>query len=448
MLKKITSIICIVALLMACSGCSLNFFSVESLMSPPSQSGKNGEVQKAFQKLMADKKVQLKTPVYGEYQTSFILFDLNADGTEEALVFYSDSSVDASVRMALLECLNDTWVLSTDVKGSGTGVQDITFEDLNDDGSYEIMVGWSLFDNKTSKIVSVYNLAPAENGIFSIKTLGNEYYNEKSIVDFNNDGKKDIVLVYLDDSTDVQKSYFRCFTVSSLNEFIKYGEARISSTISTVAKIQSDTVKSNNGAFRRVFVDCMKTDSSMFTEMVYWDAEKTKLVRGLSKPAQTTLRSSKIYCCDIDGDGILEIPSNTKLYGDELSLNAKVGGVKYTFTMLKWLNTKGDKSEGNITTLFNPIDSYLYRVTRNTEVTVRYDVYNQALLFCKWDNENELIKDELFSISYKKTPDETGESGKELHSTDRGVFYYSITTYGEDFGITDEGVVSSFIIIN
>jgi PBP1b-binding outer membrane lipoprotein LpoB len=47
---KVISLILIVAVVF--SGCSLNFFSVESLLTPPSQGGENGEIQDAFSKAM------------------------------------------------------------------------------------------------------------------------------------------------------------------------------------------------------------------------------------------------------------------------------------------------------------------------------------------------------------------------------------------------------------
>lgn len=447
-LKKITALICSVAMILMCSGCSLNFFSVESLMSPPAQSGKNGEVEAAFKQLMSDKVVQLRTPASGDYQTSFVLFDINSDNTEEAIVFYTDSSVDASVRMAFLECVNDTWMISADVKGAGSSVYDVSFSDLDYDGSYEILVGWSLYDSKTTKIVSVYQVSMGDKGIFTLNTTGNEYYNSKSLTDFNGDDKDDLVIVYLDDSAEVQKSYFRCFSLSENKEFVKYADIELDSLITDVSKIQFDSVDYKGISCKRVFIDCLKTDSSMFTEMIYWNTEDTKPVRAIKNPSTVTLRSSKIYCSDIDGDGILEIPSNTKLYGDEKLLSVKKSNVQYTFTMLKWINSFGDKSEGNITTLFNPIDSYLYRITRVNDTTVYYDALGQALRFCIWDNENELVKDELFSISFREINDDLEVTGEELYTSDKGTFYYSITPYGTDFGINDDGVKSSFIIIN
>lgn len=446
-IKKVISILLCFAMVLLCSGCSLNFFSVESLMSPPAQSGKNGEVEKAFKKLMAEKTIQLRTPQSGDYQTAFVLFDVNADEQEEAIVFYTDSAIDTSVRMAFMECINDTWVISADIKGAGSGIFDVDFSDMDNDGIYEILVGWTLFDTKTSKIASVYEVAIGETGVFTLNTLGNEYYNFKTVTDFNGDDKDDLVIVYLDDTGELQKSYFRCFSISKNDEFVKYGDVKLDAHISSVSKIQYDTVSSGGEMFKRVFIDCIKTEASMFTEILYWDSEELKIVRDIKNPVSTTLRSSKIFCRDIDGDGLLEIPSNTKLNGDEKLLTVKKSGEQFTFTMLKWLNCYGDRSEGNINTLFNPIDGYLYRVTRANDITVYYDALAQALKFCLWDNEEKLARDELLSIAFRAENDELEAQGKKLLKNEIGTFYYKITSYGDDFGITDEGVKSSFIMI-
>ena len=447
-IKKAMALLMSSVMVLLCSGCSLNFFSVESLLSPPAQSGKNGEVEKAFKKLVAEKTIQLRTPQSGDYQTAFVLFDINGDAQEEAIVFYTDSAIDTSVRMSFLECINDTWIISADIKGAGSGVYDLSFSDMDNDGVFEIFVGWSLFDTKTAKIVSIYEVTAGENGVFALNTLGNEYYYSKSITDFNGDDKDDLVLVYLDDTGETQKSYFRCFSLSGNNEFVKYSDMKLDSNISSVTKIQYDTVRYKGEDCKRVFIDCLKTETSMFTEMLYWDIEDLKIVRYVKNPVVSTLRSPKIYCRDIDGDGLLEIPSNTKLNGDENLLSIKKTGEQFTFTMLEWLNCVGDKSEGSINTVFNPIDLYLYRVTRVNDVTVYYDSLGQALKFCFWDKENELVKDELLSISFRPEKDETAVTGDKLLKTDSGTYYFNITSYGEDFGITDEGVKSSFIIIN
>ncbi len=445
--KRILGVLCVICFIISSSGCSLNFFSVESLMMPPTQSGENGEIQKAFLKLMGEKNIQLKAPITGEYQTAFILKDVNADGIDEAIVFYTDSSVDAVVRMSLLECVNDTWVICADIKGGGNAVQDVIFSDVDSKGRFEIYVGWSLFDSKTTKVVSIYGVSPGDNGVYALNTLGNEYYSTKNFIDVNGDDKKDLVLIYLDDTGETQKSFFRCFSVTDEKNFVKFGETELSASISSVSKIHMDTVLINNKNVTRLFIDCLKTDNTMFTEFVYWDSSVNSVVKGLEDADISTTRSSKLFCRDIDGDGLLEIPVNARLCGDPNALTVKTKDISYTFTMLQWVNVSGDKSEGNVHTIFNPIDSYLYRVTRIDEVTVKYDIYSKALSFRMWDEENQLITDELFSISFVPLKERTAEKGELLHSTSSGNFYYTLTEYGINFGITDEAIKSSFIII-
>lgn len=447
-LKKAAAFLLAAVMILLCSGCSLDFFSVESLMSPPSQSGKNGEVEKAFKKLMTGKNIQLRTPQSGDYQTAFVLFDINGDGQDEAIVFYADSAIDTSVRMAFMECINDTWVISADLKGAGSSIYDVSFSDMDDNGICEILVGWSLFDTKTNKILSIYEVSAGEKGVFTLDTIANEYFNSMAITDFNGDGKDDLVIVYLDDTGAVQKSFFRCFSLSESNELVKYSDVKLDSHIGSVSKIQFDTISYKGDTYKRVFIDCIKTDSLMFTEMLYWDAKNVKPVKAIKNPVSSTPRSSKILCRDIDGDGLLEIPSNSVLQGDEKLLTVKISDTKYTFTMIRWLNSFGDKSDGNINTVFNPIDSYLYRVTQLNDITVYYDTLGQALRFCLWDDKEKTVKDELLSVSFREVKDETAVSGKKLLDSEMGTYYYEITSYGESYGITDEGVEASFILIN
>lgn len=447
-LKRIIGLLCVICFIISCSGCSLNFFSVESLMKPPTQPGENGEVQNAFLKLMGDKNIQLKAPASGDYQTAFILRDLNGDGSEEALVFYTDSSVDATVRMSLLECVNDTWVICADIKGSGNGVQDVSFSDYDSNGDFEIFVGWTLFDSKSTKIVSVYGVSLGKNGIYELKTLGNEYYSTKSFFDINGDAKKDLVLIYLDDTGEMQRSFFRCFSVTDTKSFVKFGETELSQNISSVSKIQTDTVKVASKEMTRIFIDCLKTDNTMFTEFVYWNPLIISIVNGLESADTTTTRNSKVFCRDIDGDGLLEIPANTKLCGDPNTLSVKKADVTYTFTMLKWMNTYGDKSEGNVHTVFNPIDMYLYRVTRIDEVTVKYDAQSRALSFRVWNEQEQMIKDVIFTISFAANDNEQPRGMSLLHSVPGGgKFYYELTDFGSVFGVTEEAIKSSFIYI-
>ena len=79
---------------------------------------------------------------------------------------------------------------------------------------------------------------------------------------------------------------------------------KLDNHISSVSRIQYDTVSRGGELCKRVFIDCMKTEASMFTEILYWDSEDLKIVRDIKNPVTGTLRNSRIYCRDIDGDGL------------------------------------------------------------------------------------------------------------------------------------------------
>jgi hypothetical protein len=451
--KRILSIVLVLAMLLISSGCSLNFFSTDSLLKPPALTGKSGEVQEAFNKLMSGKTFQLKTPVKGEYKSAFVLYDLDNDSEEEALVFYTDSSTDTSVRIAILDCVKNTWILINDIKGSGSGVYDVSFPDLNGDASPEIVVAWSLFDNKLTKLLTIYGVDYESDSRFRIETLANEYFNSKAYIDLNSNGVPDLTLVYLDDAGEVQNSYFRAFSLDNTNKIVKFSELLLDSSITSVSAINHDFITQSDAEYTRVFIDCLKSDTSIFTEVISWDLTTSKAARVIQEPAKTTTRSSKLLTQDIDNDANFEIPVTTKFFTDKKESSIVISGVVYNFTILEWLNLTGDKSDEKLRTFYNPVHSYLLGFPWGDNVTVKFDKIENQTNYCIWNASTNEIEDILFSIKFiekqavTKEANEFYDDNYILESTNEGDFVFEITPYGESFGITEEMIKSTFIMI-
>lgn len=450
--KRFLAILLVVLMLLMSSGCTLNFFSTESLLKPPALSGKSGEVQEAFNKLMSGKTFQLKTPSKGEYKSSFVLFDIDSDNEEEALVFYTDSSTDTSVRIAVLDCVKNTWILATDIKGSGSDVYDVSFPDLDGDEKAEIVVAWSLFDNKLTKMLTVYKTDISDNNLL-VETLANEYFNSKAYIDLNSNGVDDLVLVYLDDAGEVQNSYFRAFSLEHGGAIFKFSELLLDTTITSVLEINYDQIIKADDEYTRIFIDCLKSDTTMFTEVVSWDVSSLKATRLVLTPSKNTLRSSKLLSQDIDNDGNFEVPVTTKFFTDEKNATVVISNVVYNFTMVEWLNFSGDRSTEKVKTVYNPVHSYLFLFPWENNVTVNFDKIENQTNFCIWNTSTKEIEDILFSIKFLENSadsrafEEKLDKDLILKETENGIFYYEITSYGETFGITNEIVESSFILI-
>ena len=448
--KKVLSVIIVTVMLLSLSGCSLNFFSTETLLKPPALSGKSGEVQEAFNKLMSGKTFLLKTPTKGDYKSSFVLYNIDNDEDEEAIVFYTDSSTDTTVRIAVLDYVNRKWVLVTDIKGSGSGVYDIAFPDLDGDKLPEIVISWSLFDTKLTKMLTVYKVSQEENKSFNIETLANEYFNAKAFVDLNSNDVNDLVIVYLDDAAEVQNSYFRAFSIQNDGSIVKFCELLLDSTITSVSAIQSDEVNLKNDSYTRVIMDCIKSDTSMFTEVVSWDLDALKAKREIAEPSKNTLRSVKIHSRDIDSDGKIEVPVNTKFFVGEKAVSVSLSGVVYNFSMVEWKNISDDKTTEKFKSVFNPIHSYLFNFPWSDEVTVNFDKIENQTNFCIWNTETNEVEDILFTIRFIENDDKLTRDIEDiedyiLFQSETGYFIYEITPYGENFGITDEFIKTSFI---
>lgn len=449
-LKKVLSAIAVIMMLLTLSGCSLNFFSTETLLKPPALSGKSGEVQEAFNKLMSGKTFLLKTPTKGDYKSSFVLYNIDNDEDEEAIVFYTDSSTDTTVRIAVLDYINRKWVLVTDIKGSGSGVYDIAFPDLDGDKLPEIVISWSLFDTKLTKMLTVYKVSQLTNKSFSIETLANEYFNAKAFLDLNSNNINDLVIVYLDDAVAVQNSYFRAFSIQNNGSIVKFCEILLDSTITSVSAIHSDEINLKNDSYSRVFLDCIKSDTSMFTEVISWDVETLKVKREILEPSKNTLRNVKLHSRDIDSDGKIEIPVNTKFFTGKKAVSVSVSGTVYNFSMVEWKNVADDKASEIFKSVYNPIHSYLFNFPWSDDVTVNFDKIENQTNFCIWNIVTKEVEDILFTIKFIENNDKLSRDIDDyedyiLLQTETGVFVYEITPYGEKYGITDEFIKSSFI---
>ena len=78
-LKKLQAFIPVLILALILSGCSFRLFSTaEELIYPVSPSGENANVQKALDTYFKNG-YSLKTPISGEYKTSYIFYDIDAD---------------------------------------------------------------------------------------------------------------------------------------------------------------------------------------------------------------------------------------------------------------------------------------------------------------------------------------------------------------------------------
>lgn len=306
-MKKLRIPALLLCLCILLSGCSFRLDSIDDLISPVALSGDNADVQQAVDEYCKSG-YSLKIPSGGDYTTSFIFYDLNNDGINEAVAFYEPSDSVGTVNMAVISKSSDGWQVVDNIKGGGSDIICVDFCDVNNDSLPEILVCWSIISKSSNYNLCVYRQADSD-GEISLSKLTPSVTAEKFVcTDLNEDGVNEVLVFCLGSASSSPKAELYSFKGNS-GRLI--GETKLDSSIISYSSITAG--KTDQGV--SVFVDALKTDGqSMVTELIYWSDYYDSIVSPFysydtGKTADTT-RKNLIRSRDIDNDKTTEIPLN------------------------------------------------------------------------------------------------------------------------------------------
>lgn len=469
MKKSIFSIAAVTVLLcMLFSGCSLKVFTVDEMMHPPKLSGVNAGIQEAFEKSVNKKNITMKTPVSGEYRSSYVLFDFDGDDENEAITFYSTSTDETVVYMHLLDSVDGKWTSVADIKGLGSEVYKIDFCDMNADGISEIVVCWSLYESRGNKILSVYE-PDLRSGETVLKSIITENFSQSITCDMDGDGKDELFNIVIDNTSGINKTYGRLLKMNddltiSLASSVALTPAISIPSIkaeepqkSTTDKKDDNSDKSDNSndsdkKLTRVFIDSVINDTDMITDIIYWDKDSNMLISPLTAANITdsspTLRSYKLSSVDIDKDGEFEIPINVSLPNSY----SKTGDTKEPLELTSWYQFKDGKLSVKSKRLMFYSSSYMFTLSEklSSSVCVINDISERTSVFYKYDEKTGESGNELFRIVTMPVSDWQHRPKNDysiLYESDSLVYAYKITVAGVNMKITAENLNSNFNVI-
>ena len=291
-------------LLSACSSFQPN---LTDLMQSPKLTEEQAEIYEALTNAADVSDVQLKYPKSGDYRSAFVMFDLDADGEDEALVFYNMPSWGGNVRIMVLDHQQDEWVSVYDAVGEGTDVTEVDFQVLTASGRHCVLIGWEQGTSENTSI-SVYDYTGGQ-----LRVLYESEYSQMLIEDLDQDGTKEILL-------GIFKASSKTGAIRLINDtedgLQSASRVVMDSTITGFLGIEIGWLAQNQIA---VFVDAYTSSTQIVTDiMVYTDDGKLRSLSshygGLDRPL---LREVPVRCEDINGDGILEIPVSLVEYSEE-----------------------------------------------------------------------------------------------------------------------------------
>ncbi len=300
-------------------GCSVHLRnSAEDLIRPAALSEKDSGVYKAL-KNFCDEDFVLKTPVSGDFRSSFIFYDFDGDGADEALAFYKNDGADKA-SMAVLDEFTDGWSVVSNLEGDGDGVYSVEACKLLESGGVQLVVLWDTSVNNFSRYLSVYTQENSNSFSGFVKIGASIRAAAYTPVDIKNRGYDELLVFNVGNGKSVDSSA-ALFSVSESGL-----QSRSATKLDGHIESYENVVSENTGRGFRAFADAFKSNGNgMLTELIVWSDYYDEIIAPYysysSGRTDKTSRNAYIYCCDINSDGYIEIPTDAG--GISLS-----GGVK------------------------------------------------------------------------------------------------------------------------
>ncbi len=283
--------------------------TVENLLSPPKLLDEQNEIYNELVKSVGQN-VKLKYPQSGDYRSAFVIYNIDEEPGDEALVFYESKNTaagESSLRLKIFDKINDKYEAVYDLACAGSEVESISFERLGQNSEVNIVVRYTLL-NQSEKAFSVYSYedrTPIE--------LYSSTYVCLDVFDINNDGADELITVSYDKA--LQNSTAMMFTDGE-NGFEKLSQTDLYGGTSDYIRVTEGKVDEQTSA---LFLDYSKGGGISGTDVLYCADNQLFCPYGVGNTiAVPTIQRvtndymSDIFCCDIDGDGFVEVP-NTKL---------------------------------------------------------------------------------------------------------------------------------------
>ena len=106
MARNILAITLCLFLLGGCASISMN---AEDLLVPPRLNQRQTMVEEALQATVSPSDILYQYPQRGDYRSPFVFFDMDNDGLQEAIVFYTHRLEDEMVRAKVLRTWRETF---------------------------------------------------------------------------------------------------------------------------------------------------------------------------------------------------------------------------------------------------------------------------------------------------------------------------------------------------
>ena len=282
------------------TGCAMPKLTLdpEDLYSLPTLPAKYTELNKQLNGILAEG-AEYAAPASGANIQPVQLVDLNGDGREEAVAFFRNGRDEKPLKIYIFTAHEDTYRLKELIEGTGTGFYSIAYEDLDQDGRMELLVGWKA--TVEHQVLEVYALRSG-----GAEALVQADYVKYTTMDLDQDGRKELVLLHANEEGEGVAEYYGWQEDGSL---ANQSSARISATMAELNQQGRVTRGVLQEGVPALFVTGVTDTARAITDILaVRSGELTNIVLSeVSGVSSEIAPYRSLYPVDLNGDGYTEV---------------------------------------------------------------------------------------------------------------------------------------------
>ena len=286
-MKKTGVTFLIVLLMFTLGSCRMLEFDSDALLTPPQMNAADRDLLRAVDSVSSS--YILAYPKSGSYQNAITSFDIDGDGENEAICFYTDGS-EKTVKFIVLEMSDGKWSVKATGSSGASAVERMSFCDIDGDGVNELIIGWQFLSGE-EKALEIFGFDRDEEMKSLYTGMFNNFlvFDDKVVIISRNTGRKTASASVVGKG----QSGVSVLTTATLNN-----------SITSFINVQSGEL---NDSKRAIFIDEQLENLSYTTEVLTL-GEKGELIGSPEDVSIMTTRTRAYVCTDINGDKRLDLP--------------------------------------------------------------------------------------------------------------------------------------------
>ena len=414
------------------SGCTMR--TVEQMYALPKRSEEFNEMQSAIDTAMYG--MTYASPQSGENQQTVLMADLNGDGVEEIIVFAKGAS-EKPLQVLIFTHDADGNVRTMETIGSnGLAFEQVEYVDFDDRPGKELVVGIRVGE-QVQRSLAVYTF---RNNDAELMLLNG--YSKFITCDLDKNGRSEL-MVFRQGEVELQRAMAVLYQTKN-GQIERSLELSMSGKAEDIRRIMQGSLQNGTSA---VYVASAPEANVMVTDVLTLkgDSFVNLTYSGDVNTSIPTLRNFYVYSEDIDGDGVVEIPSTVTM--KPLSMWQTAEHRQF----LRWYALDENGWEYNkLFTFHNFVGGWYLRLhnTWASRITVEQD--NGVYRFYLWD-ESYQIASSLFTLyvfTGSNRDEEAVKDGRFALYRSEGVAYAaSLNVAAAEYDITEDYLIESFRLI-